>query len=92
MIGTIPVMRENYSIPQLFKSIFVSESSRHTERLKELIRIFFSVKDVRLVSSARYPILVKDKKRFIEHCRFNHVAVGTGYNRLYCLEDCKEAY
>ena len=35
----------------------------------------------------RFAVLTKDRARFIEHCRHNHVAVGTGYNRLYCSED-----
>ena len=35
----------------------------------------------------RYPIFVKDRERFIEHCRINHIAVGTGYNHLYCPEE-----
>lgn len=53
MTGTIPVMRVNYTIPQLIKSLFVGGASSHIEKLEEIIRIFFSVKDVKLVSSAR---------------------------------------
>ena len=57
MIGTIPVMRVNYTIPQLIRSFFVSEhSTRYRERLKEMIRIFFEVDNVVLTSSARCAI------------------------------------
>ena len=57
MMGTIPVMRVNYTIPQLIRSLFVSEhSTRYRERLKEMIRIFFEVDDVLLTSSARCAI------------------------------------
>lgn len=54
MIGTIPVMRVNYTISQLLGSLLVSErSALYRERLKEMIRIFFSVDNVLLTSSAR---------------------------------------
>ena len=57
MMGTIPVMRVNYTIPQLIGSIFVSErSNRYRERLKEMVRIFFEVDNVLLTSSARCAI------------------------------------
>lgn len=57
MMGTIPVMRVNYTIPQLIGSLFVSEcSTRYREKLKEMIRIFFEVDDVLLTSSARCAI------------------------------------
>lgn len=35
----------------------------------------------------RFPILVSDRQQFVEHCRMNHISVGTGYNRLYCPND-----
>lgn len=57
MIGTIPVMRVNYTISQLLGSLLVSErSALYRERLKEMIRIFFSVDNVLLTSSARCAI------------------------------------
>jgi dTDP-4-amino-4,6-dideoxygalactose transaminase len=40
----------------------------------------------------RFPILVSDRKRFVEHCRANHISVGTGYNRLYCSEKYHTAH
>ena len=40
----------------------------------------------------RFPVLVSDRKRFIEHCRLNHVSVGMGYNRLYCPESFSMAH
>lgn len=58
MTGTIPVMRVNYTIPQLIKSLFIGGASSHIEKLEEIIRIFFSVKDVKLVSSARSGIYI----------------------------------
>ncbi len=59
MKGTIPVMRVNYTITQLLGSIFVSErSTKYRERLKEMIRIFFSVDNVMLTSSARCAIFM----------------------------------
>ena len=57
MKGSVPIMRVNYTYPQLFGSFFVSERSmKYRERLKEMIRIFFSVDDVLLTSSARCAI------------------------------------
>lgn len=57
MIGTIPVMRVNYTIPQLIGSLFVSNRSRrYREQLKEMVRIFFEVDNVLLTSSARCAI------------------------------------
>ena len=40
----------------------------------------------------RYPVMVKDREKFIEHCRINKVSVGTGYNHLYCPRDFSEAH
>ena len=57
MNGTIPVMRVNYSILHLLRSLFVTESSTHyRDRLETMIRIFFSVNNVMLTSSARCAI------------------------------------
>ena len=57
MRGTVPVMRVNYTIAQLIGGLFVTEKSCcNRERLKEMIRIFFSVDDVLLTSSARCAI------------------------------------
>lgn len=58
-MGTIPVMRVNYTIPQLLGSICVTErSTYYRERLKEMIRVFFSVENVTLTSSARCAIFM----------------------------------
>lgn len=59
MRGTVPVMRVNYTIAQLIGGLFVTEKSCcNRERLKEMIRIFFSVDDVLLTSSARCAIFM----------------------------------
>ena len=54
MKGTIPVMRVNYTIPQLLGSMFVTEhSTKYREQLMERLRIFFSIENVMLTSSTR---------------------------------------
>jgi len=59
MIGKIPVMRVNYTIPQLVRSLFIVDSSTiYRNKLKEMIRIFFGVEDVLLTSSARCAIFM----------------------------------
>lgn len=40
----------------------------------------------------RFPVLVSDRRRFVEYCRLNHISVGTGYNHLYCPKDFTIAY
>ena len=40
----------------------------------------------------RYPILVPNREKFLEQCRRQHISAGTGYNKLYCPEDFKNAH
>lgn len=40
----------------------------------------------------RYPILVPNRKKFFEECIRQHISVGTGYNKIYCPEDYKNAH
>ena len=40
----------------------------------------------------RFPIFVSDRNRFLKYCDQNHIAVGTGYNRLYCAGDQSVAH
>lgn len=40
----------------------------------------------------RYPILVPNRDKFIEQCKFHHVSVGTGYNQLYCPNEFENAH
>lgn len=55
--GSIPVMRVNYTIPQLIEAFFVSErTTKNRERLKEAICNYFAVNNVLLTSSARCAI------------------------------------
>lgn len=57
MIGTIPVMRVNYSVSQLFQALFISENSnQYRELLKGSIGKFFSLNNVLLTSSGRSAI------------------------------------
>lgn len=39
----------------------------------------------------RYPILVKERDRFVLYCNDNHILVGTGYNKLYCPQTLENA-
>jgi dTDP-4-amino-4,6-dideoxygalactose transaminase len=57
MLGTIPVMRVNYTTSQLIGSLFITErSTKYRERLKRMLQVFFGVDDVLLTSSARCAI------------------------------------
>lgn len=57
MIGTIPVIRVNYTIRQLIRSAFVAErSDKYRRRLTEMLSTYFSNKNILLTSSARSAI------------------------------------
>lgn len=40
----------------------------------------------------RYAILVEDRERFIAECKKNNIAVGRGYHKLYCTNECRTAH
>ena len=57
MLGTIPVIRVNYTIRQLIKAAFVgSRSNKYQELLMKSIGTYFSTENVLLTSSARCAI------------------------------------
>ena len=54
MLGTIPVIRVNYTIKQLIKAAFVgSRSNKYQELLMKSIGTYFSTENVLLTSSGR---------------------------------------
>lgn len=56
MAGTIPVMRINYSLCQVIKSIFVGGNGKYCGKLKDSLRSYFGCENVSLTSSARCAI------------------------------------
>ena len=86
MGGTIPVMRVNYTIPHLLRSIFVSERSTHyREKLKEEICKYYFVNDVMLTSSARCAIYM------IAHSLPQHKIIVPAYTCEVVIEAVKLA-
>lgn len=57
MHGTIPVIRVNYTIGQLFKALFIcNRSDKYRKQLRKILSLYFSNDNIILTSSARSAI------------------------------------